>query len=154
MKRFLIKTYYFFTNPFRKLYWFVIKPQTRGVKVIIELNNKFLLVKLSYAHKKFTLPGGGVKKHESFEEGARREAFEEVGIKLEKLEKIFEYKSNREYKQDTVEVFYSRVNSDYFEIDGIEIEEAGWFSVDNLPVNSAPRMPEFVEIIRKFKNQN
>lgn len=135
-----IRTGYFFINPFRKLYWFIVRPQTRGVKCIIEHDGKILLTRLGYAHKKFTIPGGGVKKNETWEEGIRREILEEVGITLGKIEKIGEYKNVMEYKRDTVVVFHSVVSSPVFKIDNIEVVEANWFSPKELPLNRVPRV--------------
>lgn len=68
MKYALVKIFWFFVNPIRKLYWFIFRPKTRGVKCIVENKGKFLLVKLNYAHHKWTIPGGGVKKRRIFPE--------------------------------------------------------------------------------------
>ena len=65
-------------NPVRRFYWFVFRPQTRGVKVLILWQGKALLVRLGYAHRSWTIPGGGVHSEESYEEAARREIKEEV----------------------------------------------------------------------------
>ena len=148
----LIRTYYFFINPVKKLYYFIFRPKTRGVKCIIEHNGYFLLTRLGYAHKKWTMPGGGVKKHETWEEGIRREVFEEVGIKLDKVEKIGEYESTKYYKRDTVVVFHSVVPTLDFKIDGIEITEAKWFLPQEFPVDRVPRVDKLLEFIAKSSN--
>ena len=87
MKNKLIRLFYKIINPFRKLYWFIFRPKIRGVKCVIEYNDSILLVRISYAHKGWTLPGGGVKRRETFEEAARREAKEETGIILPVVKK-------------------------------------------------------------------
>ena len=67
------KIYYFFRNPVYKVYCFMFRPKSLGVKVVVENNNKLLMVRIGYAHKRFTFPGGGVNKNESFEEAGKRE---------------------------------------------------------------------------------
>lgn len=153
MRRFLTKAFWMVANPIRKAYWFVFRPRTRGVKVVIEHGGKFLLTRLGYAHKKFTIPGGGVKRRETFEEAARREVSEEVGIELGAIRKIGGYTNDRQYKRDTVEVFYATVPTADFRIDGIEISEAGWYPLDGLPADCVPRMGEFVALVRRMKGE-
>lgn len=68
--------------PLRRFYWYIFQPRTRGVKCLIQKDGKFLLVRLAYAHKSWTVPGGGVKKKESFEEACYREIKEEIGVVL------------------------------------------------------------------------
>lgn len=115
-------------------------PETKGAKCLIENNGKFLLVRISYGHREWTIPGGGVKKDEAFKVAARREAYEEVGIQVGNLKKIFEYKQNIEYKRDNVKVYYAKVTSPQFKIDETEIAEAGWFSPHELPTNRRPSL--------------
>ena len=126
------KFFYIIINPCRKLYWFVFRPHTTGVKCLIEYNNKFLLIRNSYGIKHWTFPGGSVEKGELPSTAAQREAREEVGIELTP-QLIGQYSSNREFKQDTVHCFYGKVTSDYFKIDNDEIMEAAWFLETNIP---------------------
>jgi len=138
MYKICIRTWYTLINPFRRLYWYIFRPQTRGVKCLIECRGHFLLTRLGYAHKLWTVPGGGVKRNESWETAIRREVFEEVGIRLDAIKNIGEYKNIMEHKRDTVAVFYSSVASFDFKIDNIEIIEAQWFLPTNLPPNRRP----------------
>lgn len=149
IRKVLTRIFYFCINPFRKLYWFVFRPQTRGVKCIIECQGKFLLTRIGYNHKKFTFPGGGVNRSESWEEAAIREIQEEVGIHLEKVEKIGEYKNTKEYKRDTIFVFHSLVESFNYKIDDIEVVEAGWFSRNELPHDRVPRVDMLLDMLIK-----
>ncbi len=148
MPKNLKRLWYKIINPIRKCYWFIFRPQTRGVKCIIEHNGKILFVQLGYAHKSWTIPGGGVGKKETFEQAIRREIKEEVGIDLNKIQKIGEYVNTREYKVDTVECFKATVDSDYFKIDNFEIVDAVWATFDNPPVPYVVRvrwLKEFFE---------
>src|SRR3989344_1629547 len=105
------KVGYFILNPFRKLYWFIFRPETKGVKAVIEHGGKILLVRLGYAHKKWTLPGGKVDRGESFERAVVREVQEEVGINSDEVFFIGEYFNQREFKKDIVKCFYIPINS-------------------------------------------
>lgn len=147
----LIKTAYVLINPFRKIYWFIFRPNTRGVKCLVQYQDKFLLTRLNYAHKKWTIPGGGVGRSETFEEAAIREINEEVGIKLLSLKKIGSYQNVMEYKKDTVEVFHSRVDNDRFSIDPVEIKEAGWFNLSELPLDRVPRVDKIIKMFRDYE---
>mgnify|MGYP001590913744 CR=1 FL=1 len=148
MYKIIVRNFYaYIANPLRRVYWFIFRPETRGAKTLIQFQDSFLFVRLGYAHKSWTFPGGGVKRKESFEEAARRETFEEVGVHLDKLEMFYGYKNVHEYKRDTVQCFYSKVNTPDFKIDGLEIVEAGWFTLDKLPF---PRPPRVDDILRKY----
>jgi len=147
----LVRTLYFIINPFRKLYWFIFRPKTKGVRCIIEHDERFLLVRLGYDHKIWTIPGGGVKKHETDEQAIRREVFEEVGIRLGKIIKINEYINTLEYKRDTVIVFNSSVLSPDFVIDGIEIIEAKWFLPQEFPNNCVSLVRNLFDFYSQIK---
>lgn len=119
--------------PVVKLYWRVFKPETFGVKVIIESKGKFLWVKNDYGYRSITFPGGSIEKGESAEEAAIREVEEEVGIDLINLKIVGKILSIEEGKKDNITVFYGQSGTDKFVLDDFEIAEAGWFTKDNLP---------------------
>jgi len=80
---------------------------------VVENDNKILMVRIGYAHKKWTFPGGGVKKDETFEEAVMRELNEECGIKTQEVVEIGEYTSESNFKKNTVKCFYLSVDSDF-----------------------------------------
>jgi 8-oxo-dGTP pyrophosphatase MutT (NUDIX family) len=91
----------------RRVYWYLTRPETKGVRVIIQnAKGEFLLVKHVY-DPYYYLPGGGIKKHETPERAALREIREEVGIELDfqPLKFFGIYTNNQEYKKDTIYVF-------------------------------------------------
>ncbi len=83
---------------FQKLYWlayrlkllynFFIFPDTYGVYIAVWVNGRILLIKNSYKSY-YTIPCGGLYKHETNKQGAIRELFEEVNIKVSKDDLVF-----------------------------------------------------------------
>ncbi|OGI95843.1 hypothetical protein A2917_01190 [Candidatus Nomurabacteria bacterium RIFCSPLOWO2_01_FULL_42_17] len=155
MKYLVIKTFWFFATPLRKIYWFIFRPHTRGVKCLIEHNGKFLFIKLNYAHKKWTVPGGAVKREESFINAAVRETKEETGIDVIDPVLIGSYESNTEYKKDIVEVFLGNHDKLDVKVDPIEIQESRWFHRNELPEDrssSVDKIFKFYDKYRSIKN--
>ena len=115
-------------------YWFIFRPKTFGVRCVVWCGNEILMVKHSYGnYTHWIFPGGGVNRNENFEEAAKREVLEEVGLEIYNLKKIGTYSSTKEYKRDTVVVFSAESNNKSTKIDPREIAEAQWFAKDNLP---------------------
>lgn len=140
--------------PWRRFYWYIFRPQTRGVKCLIQKDGKFLLARLAYAHKSWTVPGGGVKSKESFEEACYREIKEEIGVRLDPIFKIGEYVSRKEHKTDTVVVFYSVLtNEQELVSDDAEIKEVGWFAPKNLPHPHMPNVKMILEFYEQFQSR-
>jgi len=117
-----------------KLYWFLFRPSGFGVKCIIQrADGKILLVTHTYGKGTWNIPGGGIEKGETSEQAAIREVGEEVGITLERVEKIGSFISTREYKKDHVDVFMAHTDSKIGGIDHNEIKSAQWFDRNHLP---------------------
>ena len=87
-------------------YWFVFRPETRGVYVAVWCGSQILLIRNSYKAKQ-TFPAGGVKRRECDEDAALRELSEEVGLRLGHKELCFydRFESRDEYKIDRSVVF-------------------------------------------------
>lgn len=135
--------------PFRKLYWFFIRPKTLGVKGLIEHDAEFLMIRNTYGKMHWTFPGGGVKHSETPLDAVRREIQEEVGIILGEVNALGSYFNIKEHKRDTVYCFYSRVTSGEVEIDPTEVAEAAWFSPDNFPAIISPAVPKVLSLYRE-----
>jgi 8-oxo-dGTP pyrophosphatase MutT (NUDIX family) len=113
------------------VYWFLFRPITLGVRVILVSDGKVLLVRHTYRAGWF-LPGGGVKRGETLDEAARREAREEVGATLNSLHFHGIYANFFEMKSDHIAVFSC---SDY-SLSGAasgEIDRIAAFALDSLP---------------------
>lgn len=121
---------------FLRIYWFIFRPETRGVKCVIVYENKILLIKNTYGQKDWTLPGGGMKKSESPEVTAAREVLEETGTNVYDIKVRGSFISEAEYKKDTIIFLTAKTHSDKLNTKSLEIKEAGWFPIYNLPTIS------------------
>jgi ADP-ribose pyrophosphatase YjhB (NUDIX family) len=124
-----------------RLYWRVFKPRTLGVRsLVLDGDARVALVRHTYIAG-WHLPGGGVKKKESFEAGLARELREEVGLGDFRVERVLGvYHNRREHKDDHVVVFVVRVatGTALTRADAIEIAEVAWFPLDKLPDGVSP----------------
>lgn len=145
--RLVIKTAYMGAALLRRVYWFVFRPRTRGVKCLIEHDGKWLLIRNSYGSGGWTLPGGGCKRGEPPERTVEREVAEEVGITLSGLRALGSFYTDREYKRDTVHCFHATVTSPDHRIDGKEVEEAAWFDRDALPAKRSRTIASVVRLL-------
>lgn len=145
------RIFYRLISPARKAYWFLCRPKTHGVKVLIGHAGKFLLIRNSYGIGHWTLPGGGIRNDETPEAAARREAQEEVGVAPGKLTYLGNYLTAKEYKRDTVQCFFGTVDTPRFHIDQQEIEEAGWFSLPDIPTFQSHAIQKVFGLLKNVK---
>lgn len=152
---FLIRTlreaYYTIANPLKFLYWRIAKPVTNGAKALVLHEEKFLLVRIGYAHRKWTLPGGKVDPGENYKQAAIRELHEEAGIVVPDMAYLGTYSSTKGGKRDTVECYTARSDSSSIVIDDQEIVDAGWFSRDELPEDRISRIDEILVMYDTYK---
>lgn len=103
------------------------------VRVIVYRDDgDILLVKNRFSRQKWTLPGGGVNRNESYEQAAARETLEEVGLKIHNLRYLGKANSHESYAKFSVRVFAAHA----YDCDikcNFEIMEARWFNMNYLP---------------------
>jgi 8-oxo-dGTP pyrophosphatase MutT (NUDIX family) len=119
-----------------KLYWFIVRPVTLGVRVLMISNGKVLLVRHTYRQAWF-LPGGGVKRGETVEAAVRREAAEECGARLGTLQFLGLYTDFVDFKSDHITLFFTSE----FELQPTlnrEIARVAFFPLDQLPSEMNP----------------
>jgi ADP-ribose pyrophosphatase YjhB (NUDIX family) len=119
-----------------RVYWFIFRPVTMGVRVILYKDEQFVLVKHTYQYAWY-LPGGGVKRGETLEQAIRREVAEECGATLHQIQLLGIYSSFKEYKSDHITLFLSTDFSLDVKPDN-EIEQVSSFTFDQLPENTSP----------------
>jgi 8-oxo-dGTP pyrophosphatase MutT (NUDIX family) len=122
----------------RCVYWYLLRPHTCGVQLILLRGKNVLLVRHTYMHRgEWGLPGGGRRRHENPLATARRELAEELGIKSD-LTELGEILFFHDFRYDSVHVFQQPEICDQPRVDRLEISEAQWFDGDNLPDNLTP----------------
>jgi ADP-ribose pyrophosphatase YjhB (NUDIX family) len=125
-----------------RIYWKITRPRTIGVRaVLVDDDNRVALVRHTYTDQWY-LPGGGVKKGESMEAAILRELEEEVAIQNPQIERVLGvYHSRREAKDDHIVIFAARAASSGSPLeraDLMEIEDARWFPLDQIPASASP----------------
>jgi ADP-ribose pyrophosphatase YjhB (NUDIX family) len=115
-----------------KIYWFIFRPKTQGVICLILSGDELLLIRHTYGRSAWTLPGGGLKKNETKEDAVKREVKEELGLNITP-EYIGKFTQNPEHKIDAVFCFMARIARVEPKIDHLEIKEAKWWNINNLP---------------------
>lgn len=123
-------------SPVLQTYWKIFKPYTFGTRLLIYHPQKegyVLLIRHTYGDTEtWNMPGGGFKpKKENQKEAARREAFEEVGIRVGEITLLTEYKSEREAKHDTVYIYTGTALETNIILES-EIAEARWFPLSEI----------------------
>ncbi len=119
-----------------RIYCFIFRPIRMGVRVMMIQDDKVWLVRQTYLPGWF-MPGGGIKKAETLDEAARREAREETGAELGELTLMGAYSHFNEWKSDHNIVF---ICTD-FEFKGkpdSEIAELHAFALNDLPDGTWP----------------
>ncbi len=114
-----------------RIYCFIFRPIRVGVRLMMIQNGKVWLVRQTYIRGWF-MPGGGLKRGETLEEAARREAREETGAELGKITLMGAYSNFTEWKTDHNIVFVCNDFQIKNEPDG-EIAEVHAFPVNELP---------------------
>lgn len=125
--KFLQKSYWV-AYKLKLLYNFIFYPTAHGVYIAVWCKGKILMIKNSYKSY-YTLPCGGLKKHETAKLAAIRELFEEVNIKVSTQDLTFagKYFSKVEYMHDHItlyELYFSDIPK--FQCDNQEVIWAGF----------------------------
>lgn len=96
--------------------------------VVIE-EGKVLLVKLTYGHKGWILPGGYVKSTETIGKAIRREVHEETGLDVEPVELVSVRSRVNNGKSDVYVAFLVKVVGGELRPDRKEISELRYFAL-------------------------
>ncbi len=140
------RIFYKLITPIRRLYWFIFRPKTTGVKVIVEYNGELLMIRNIYGKSAWTFPGGAVEKNELPEIAAKREVMEEVGFNASEMKKIGEFFSTREHKRDTIYCYVASANDKTVKMDPNEIQEFRWFDKNQHPPEMSSIAKEIISL--------
>ena len=114
-----------------RVYLFVFRPVTFGVRVVLAKEGRVLLVRHTYRGG-WHLPGGGIQRRESVETAAQREVREEAGAEMGKVQLLGIYSNFEDYASGHNILFAC----EDFKVVGKpdhEIAEANFFALDELP---------------------
>jgi ADP-ribose pyrophosphatase YjhB (NUDIX family) len=116
-----------------RTYWFLFRPQITGVKCVVTHGEDVLLVRHTYGHREWDLPGGTVKRHELPLDAARREMHEELGRRIEDWVALGDLFVHVDHHRDNLHLFQAQLPDRQLDIDLTELAEAVWFPQDTLP---------------------
>jgi 8-oxo-dGTP pyrophosphatase MutT (NUDIX family) len=126
----------------QKLLWRVLRPRTRGVKVmLLDEAGSLLLIRNSYGRSDlWVLVGGGIRPFETPERAAHREVREEIGCGVAGMVLRSTHLNRAEGKRDQVFLFEGRLVGCPAAA-SFEVAEVGLFPPDALPesVSAATR---------------
>ena len=132
----------------RRLWQILVRPTTLGAQaMVVDGCQRVLLVHHTYAAG-WHLPGGGVQKGETAAAGAMRELREETGLVAMKPVRLLGlYGRFNHGGSDHIAVYVVTAWSGMLKVDGLEIDDARFWSMDALPVTLSPatgrRLAEF-----------
>jgi 8-oxo-dGTP diphosphatase len=117
-----------------RIWWFVARPDTHGVKGILLDGDRVLLVRHTYGDRgRWDVPGGHAHSKEPPAEAVRREMREELGIDAA-WDAVGSIKARTDHKVERVHCFVAeRSGSGELVLARGEIAEAQWFARDALP---------------------
>ncbi len=119
-----------------RIYTFFVRPVVSGVRVLLVQEGQVLLVRHTYL-KGWYLPGGGVKRGETLDETARREAREEVGAELRDIRLLGAY-SNFELNRSDHNIVFICTDFKSDRTHDREIAEVRFFPITSLPEDIQP----------------
>jgi 8-oxo-dGTP pyrophosphatase MutT (NUDIX family) len=121
-----------------QLVWTVRPPRKRGVKCVLTDRDQVLLVRHTYGHRKWDLPGGSPKRHEPALSAAHREMREELAIDIAAFTELGELAGNRDGRRASVYCFQAEIGAPVITIDRGELAVARWFQRTQLPTDLGP----------------
>ena len=116
---------------------------TLGVLGACCRGNSVLLVRTEYGSTKWQIPGGYVERAEPLQSALVREFMEELGVRPAILGVVGTY--IREFINDISIVFLVDIPVDEIVIDGVEVQEAKFFSLADFPSQASIRTRKIAE---------
>jgi 8-oxo-dGTP pyrophosphatase MutT (NUDIX family) len=121
-----------------RVYWWVFRPRSSGVKCVLTHRDDVLLVRHTYGPRGWELPGGSRKRGEPAETTATREIHEELGLSVDAWRSLGRIEVVVDRHRDSLYCFQAEVGSPdlglpSLTIDRGELAAAEWFPKAQLP---------------------
>jgi 8-oxo-dGTP pyrophosphatase MutT (NUDIX family) len=113
--------------------WQIARPSLLGVRALVVRDNQVLLVRHRGGATPWGLPGGAVDPHERLEEAARREIYEESGVPAGFQHVLGVYDAFHFNYVNYIVVFVFSAQGEPGPAHSIEIAEARFFPLNDLP---------------------
>jgi ADP-ribose pyrophosphatase YjhB (NUDIX family) len=115
-------------------WWFVTRPRTLGVKVVVRCGDQVLAVRHTYARRdQWDLPGGFLRPGEDPEHTLRRELVEELGVHPVAVLPIADVPARFDHKRERLFIYVADLAGTEIHPSEAEIAEARWVPRDALP---------------------
>jgi len=131
-----------------RVYWRVARPTVVGVKCVVTNDDDVLLVRHTYGHRAWDLPGGTVRRRELPIDAARREMHEELGRRIEDWQMLGTMNATADHHDDNLHLFTADIGDRRIDIDLLELAEAVWFAPDDLPPDIGPYVGKILARVR------
>lgn len=119
--------------PVMRVWWFVVRPDTHGVKLVLWRDGEVLFVRHTYGNRQvWELPGGGRRRGESAEDAVRREAREELGLDLQ-AQSLIGVIVDRQHATANLTCFAARYDGTPLTPCGAELAATTWSRPDAPP---------------------
>lgn len=130
-----------------QLKWRVLRPITLGVRLAPLQDRRVLLVRHTY-QSGWHLPGGAMNRGETPLQAAKREAYEEAGVRCNVPPRLLDiYSSFDDGKNDHVAVYVATDFRVEQPSDRWEIADVQWFHLDSLPADTSPATRRWIGAI-------
>lgn len=118
--------------------------------LVVTPEAQVLLVRSWFGYQRWSLPGGGIRRGEQPVEAASREVFEETGVVIKPsgfvpLGKLDNADSVAPFTIDCQYAISSRQSITH--LPRLEVLEAAWFSLNDLPVNRSQTVDSALALI-------
>lgn len=156
MQRTLLGKLYRHAYPLARLWWRITAPVKIGVRaIVLDSQGRVLLVRHAYGSEGWGFPGGAPGRLEPLDETAKREVWEETGVRCGVERLLGVYDSFIEGKSDHVALFICTAFDPMLARPvSAEIVETGFFALNALPAGASSgtrrRLAEAQQLDRSY----
>lgn len=117
--------------------------------LVVTPDNQVMLVRSWFGHQRWSLPGGGIHRHEQPAEAASRELHEETGVfvKPSDLASIGTFNNADSAAPFMTDCYYAYATRQPITHPRFEVLEAAWFPLNRLPANRSQTVDKALALI-------